>query len=583
MSLNAFPLNLTVLTLHLILNLPLPRSLMAFPFHSSTPPPDHRLSHPLSQLSQAVDSELLESYETHLENSQATPLSRADRNLCVEFVRGLAGPNNDSTSSLRMAPESPLPLSSLLTSSTPRAFHVGTGLSVTTLLSSIIASADSEVLFVTCFWSPSESREIFSDALRTLSERRIASGSKDKVKVRIGFSSSGVWQKLSHPSTPRGKEYLPETWEKLGLPALQELEGLDVGVRSIFYLPFSVLHGKFCIVDRKVLVLPSSNVSWEVWGECASIFEGGIVNTFLKFWKGVWGFGPESEELEDASKEDLLVADLDGAGSIDHSLTPISAPVAMSEFPSNPAITYPTLFIPQPHHRNPRFHLPRPLSCLSPRPAPPIYPQTPQNALILLAIARAERSVYIQTPNLTSQPLIDALATAVRRGVVVELVTCRRMMLLEQIVTTAGAGVTEWCVRRLVKRVVNNGLPDGERGAGGGGGRGLWVYYYSGAVSPKSATHEEHTAGHAMQHAVKSHVKAMIVDNRITVLGSANGDRASWYTSQEVNIAVFSEDFAEVVRRDLVEGLGGRLECVYAGREGECVLGVMARGWREGV
>lgn len=579
MSLNAFPLNLTVLTLHLILNIPLPRSLMAFPFHSSTPPPDPRLSHPLSQ---PVDSELLESYEAHLQNAQANTLSRADKSLCVEFVKGLAGPSNDSTSSLKAVPESPLPLSSLLTSSTPRAFHVGTGLSVTTLLSSIIASAESEVLFVTCFWAPSESREILSDALRTLSERCIASGRREKVKVRIGFSSSGVWQKLSHPSTPRGKEYLPESWEKLGLPPLQELEGLDLGVRSIFYLPFSVLHGKFCIIDRKVLVLPSSNVSWEIWGECASIFEGGIVNTFLKFWKGVWGFGPESEE--ESSKEDLLIGDMDGAGSIDHSLTPISAPVAMSEFPSNPAVTYPTLFIPQPHHRNPRFHLPRPLSCLSSRPAPQLYPQTPQNAFILLAIARAERSVYIQTPNLTSQPLIDALATAVRRGVIIELVTCRRMMLLEQIVTTAGVGVTEWCVRRLVKRVANNGLPDGERGAGGGGGRGLWVYYYSGAVPPKCAAYEEeHTAGHAMQHAVKSHVKAMIVDDRITVLGSANGDRASWYTSQEVNVAVFSEEFAQVVRRDLVGGLGGRLECVYAGREGECVLGVMARSWREGV
>lgn len=581
MSLNASPLNLTIFTLHLILNLPLPRSLMAFPFHSSTPPPDHRSLHPLSQ---AVDSELLESYETHLQNAKANPLSRADKSLCVEFVKGLTGPSNDSSSSLRMTPESPLALSSLLTSSTPRAFHVGTGLSVTTLLSSIIASAESEVLFVTCFWAPSKSREVFSDALRTLSERRLASGAKDKVKVRIGFSSSGVWQKLSHPSTPRGKEYLPETWEKLGLPSLQELEGLDVGVRSIFYLPFSVLHGKFCIVDRKVLVLPSSNVSWEVWGECASIFEGGIVNTFLAFWKGVWGFGPESEESAENSKEDLLIADLDGTGSIDHSLTPISAPVAMSEFPSNPAVTYPTLFIPQPHHRNPRFHLPRPLSCLSSRPALQLYPQTPQNAFILLAIARAEKSVYIQTPNLTSQPLIDALASAVRRGVVIELVTCRRMMLLEQIVTTAGVGVTEWCVRRLVKRVVSNGLPDGERGAGGGGGRGLWVYYYTGAIPPKGITdEEEQTAGHEMQYAVKSHVKTLIVDNRITVLGSANGDRASWYTSQEVNVAVFSEKFAEVVRRDLVEGLGGRLECVYAGREGECVLGETARGWREGV
>lgn len=62
--------------------------------------------------------------------------------------------------------------------------------------------------------------------------------------------------------------------------------------------------------------------------------------------------------------------------------------------------------------------------------------------------------------------------------------------------------------------------------------------------------------------AVKSHVKALIVDGEITVLGSANGDRASWFTSQEVNVAVFDATFAGEVREALVSGLGGRLERV---------------------
>lgn len=397
---------------------------------------------------------------------------------------------------------------------------------------------------------------MFSEALRNLSDNALAKG-KGKVRVRIGFSSSGLLQKLRHPATPKGKEYPPETWAEMGFPAPQELAGLDMAVKSIFYLPFSVLHGKFCIVDRKVLVLPSANVSWEVWGECASIFEGGIVDTFFKFWRGVWGVGDEAR-IEDDEEEDLLL------GSFrDEGLTPIAAPVRMFEFSTNPAKSYPTLFIPQPHHRNPRF--PRPLSFVLPSPPKNKDPmQTPQNAFLLLAIARAEKSIYLQTPNLTSQPLIDALATAVRRGVVVELVTCRKMMLLEQIVTTAGTGITECCVKRLIKRVVANGLPDGERGAGGGGGRGLWVYYYTGAARTET--------GHLMDKAVKSHVKTIVIDGNITVLGSANGDRASWYTSQEVNVAVFAEEFAWQVRRELVIGLGGRLECVYAGREGDVRL-----------
>lgn len=534
----------------------------SFPFHSRSSTPSCRSPNPLGQF---ADSERLQNYENQLETVGSQPLTRSDRNLCEDFINALSPSGGNTT------PESPLPLSTLLTHSTPRSFHVGTGLSVTTLISSIIASAESEVLFVTCFWAPSESRAVLNDALRTLSDNALAKG-KGKVRVRIGFSSSGVLQKLLHPSTPKGRDYPPETWAEMGFPEKDELGGLDMSVKSIFYLPFSVLHGKFCIVDRKVLVLPSANVSWEVWGECAATFEGGIVDTFFQFWRGVWGVEEEAR-MEYEEEEDLLVG-----GSAESHLTPIVASVSMYEFSTNPAATYPTFFIPQPHHRNPRF--PRPLSYLLPPPPKDTDPmQTPQNAFLLLALSRAEKSVYIQTPNLTSKPLMDALVAAVRRGVVVELVTCRRMMLLEQIVTTAGMGVTECCVKKLVKRVVANGLPDGERGAGGGGGRGLWVYYYNGATSAK----QEEESAHPMERAVQSHVKAMIIDGRITILGSANGDRASWYTSQEVNVAVFAEEFAGVVRRELVDGLGGRLECVYAGREGDAMLRGMPRVGRLGV
>ncbi|KAH8147956.1 uncharacterized protein LAJ45_08057 [Morchella importuna] len=540
---------------------------LRFPFHSNsssssaTYQPTNPLSHP-------PDSEHLQSYEQHLSSVNSTQLSEADRSLCEEFISTLS-PADGCT------PDTPLSLTSLLTSSTPRSFHVGTGLSVTTLLSSIIASATTEVLFVTCFWAASESRAVFADALRTLSDTALAKG-KGRIRVRIGFSSSGLLQKLRHPSTPKGKEYPPSTWASMGLPDPRELEGLDMAVKSIFYLPFSVLHGKFCIVDRKVLVLPSANISYEVWGESATIFEGAVVDTFLQFWRGVWGIGEEAR-IEDDEEEDLLLMgdSYKGRHGIED-LTPIAAPVRMHEFSTNPALTHPTLFLPQPHHRHPRF--PAPISHFLP--APPAHKDpmgTPQNAFLLLAVAKAQKSIYIQTPNLTSQPLIDALAAAVRRGVVVELVTCRRMMTLEQVVTTAGAGITEWCVRRLVKRVVANALPEGKRGAGGGGGRGLWVWYYTGAA-------KEVGGGGLMDRAVKSHVKAMIIDGRITVVGSANADRASWYTSQEVNVAVFAEGFAKEVRRELVQGLGGRLESVFRGREdGNPGVGVEARIGRETV
>ena len=53
---------------------------------------------------------------------------------------------------------------------------------------------------------------------------------------------------------------------------------------------------------------------------------------------------------------------------------------------------------------------------------------------------------------------------------------------------------------------------------------------------------------------VQSHLKLTIIDGEITVLGSGNMDRASWYTSQELGIALISKHFAESVREG-VDGL----------------------------
>jgi phosphatidylserine/phosphatidylglycerophosphate/cardiolipin synthase-like enzyme len=62
---------------------------------------------------------------------------------------------------------------------------------------------------------------------------------------------------------------------------------------------------------------------------------------------------------------------------------------------------------------------------------------------------------------------------------------------------------------------------------------------------------------------VKSHLKMVVVDGEITVLGSGNMDRASWFTSQELGVALFGKEVAEGIRGAVDEGLEGRL--VYVG------------------
>jgi phosphatidylserine/phosphatidylglycerophosphate/cardiolipin synthase-like enzyme len=69
-------------------------------------------------------------------------------------------------------------------------------------------------------------------------------------------------------------------------------------------------------------------------------------------------------------------------------------------------------------------------------------------------------------------------------------------------------------------------------------------------------------SGKAEEEPVKSHLKLVIADEEITVLGSGNMDRASWYTSQELGVAFFSAEMAEKIRECVDEGLEGRIQYV---------------------
>ena len=40
----------------------------------------------------------------------------------------------------------------------------------------------------------------------------------------------------------------------------------------------------------------------------------------------------------------------------------------------------------------------------------------------------------------------------------------------------------------------------------------------------------------------RTHIKCSTIDDRVVVLGSGNMDRASWYTSQELGVAIEGED-----------------------------------------
>ncbi|KAH8909248.1 phospholipase D/nuclease [Coniochaeta sp. PMI_546] len=428
----------------------------------------------------------------------------------------------------------------LVSSSTPVQVQLGTGADIyaSTLIPAILA-AQSEVILVTCFWAKSDTLSALSDALdRLASHRRSLIDRGDYVQtlhMHICFSSRSLLQKLFHTSSRHGYTYPSSSWPKvLGLPAAQVLHAgrIELQVKTLFFLPFSVMHPKFLIIDRQRAFIPSCNVSWEAWLEGCVEISGpvivGLLNFFARTWSVDLGFPQPLQEP--------------GLTSIHH-----------CERFSSPASPILTVLLPSSHHRNPNF---RPFPWQAAASPPP----TPLNVALLHLINNSRRSIYVQTPNLTCAAVISALLDALSRGVDVNIVTNRNMMLVEQLLTSGTT--TAWCLRSLLRRYSVDFDSDLEAQLPLPGH--LRVSYFQPRQANKSSmTERRHGLLEAPEEPVHSHLKLTVVDGEHTVLGSGNMDRASWYTSQELGILFQSRDFAVAMMATVSQALEGRLNAVF--------------------
>lgn len=402
-----------------------------------------------------------------------------------------------------------------------RKFTIGSGTNIyNSTIIPALESAQSEIIFVSCFWARSSALDQLSATLVKLSTKaNTRPNGVSKLRVRLCFSSCSLIQKLSHTSSPAGHMYPPSKWQLLGLPHPGDLTGLDLQVKSLFFLPFSVMHPKFVIIDRQRALFPSCNLSYESWLECCLPVSGPVVTTLVDFWHNVWVRSDFPPLPVTASQE-----------------------VSSAPSPSEAFSSCTTILLPSPHHRSPRF---RPFSTAA---SPP---STPLNTYLLHLFATASKSVKLITPNLTSQPVIDALILALERGVDVEVITDRRMMILEQLLTSGT--ITEYCVwkfRRRYRQIVHSRSRRGsatshmEEGQVHRTGKLSVGYFIPGSVYKRS------------------HIKCSVVDEEVIVLGSGNMDRASWYTSQELGVALEGQqvvhDLWRVINGD--EGTYGEVE-----------------------
>ena len=121
-------------------------------------------------------------------------------------------------------------------------------------------------------------------------------------------------------------------------------------------------------------------------------------------------------------------------------------------------------------------------------------------------------------------------------------------MVLEQLLT-AGT-VTEVCVRRLVRQYEKAALRD----------HISWVEE-SRKMGHLSIGYFRYAPERGVEK--KCHIKFTVVDDKVMVLGSGNMDRASWYTSQELGVAIESKELVMQVKEVLSATLQGRVEMYY--------------------
>ncbi|KAH7402186.1 hypothetical protein DE146DRAFT_677169 [Phaeosphaeria sp. MPI-PUGE-AT-0046c] len=435
---------------------------------------------------------------------------------------------------------------SLITTSNLDTFVTGTGSAVYKSLLPLLESTNHELILVTCFWARSETLETLNHVLRHLSNKAIHRGT-DKIRVRLCFSSLSIFQKLFHKQTVAGQTYPAQAWvKKLGLPDPQELRGLDLKTKSVFILPFSVMHPKFILVDRQRVTLPSCNISWEEWFEGAATMTGPVVEQFLNFYFKFWERKNEVPEVQWMAEATSHPPNASGT-------TPTTELLKSAR--SLSAADVSTVFLPSPHRRNPRLN---PLTSMEKMLAPP----TPLNIFILNLFYKAERSIRIQTPNVTAPPVLAALLAALSRGIDVQILTSERLMILEQLVT-AGT-TTSRCISKLIKRYQNLGkkdtrqrrVSDEEAAISPLSPGSLHISYFEPIGGPRTRGHE---GGEPQQ----SHLKMTIVDDEVVVLGSGNLDRASWYTSQELGVAFFDKEVVAKVALAVDEAMQGRSKVVF--------------------
>ncbi|EAA27811.2 phospholipase D/nuclease [Neurospora crassa] len=145
----------------------------------------------------------------------------------------------------------------------------------------------------------------------------------------------------------------------------------------------------------------------------------------------------------------------------------------------------------------------------------------PQNAAWLSALRNATHSVFIQTPTLNAAPLLPAILDACNRGVQVTCYVCLGYNDAGELLPHQN-GHNEMIAHQLY-----SSLPLGTR-------QNLHYYWYVAKDQTKPLVQSKGLRS--------CHIKLMVVDGHVGIMGNGNQDTQSWFHSQEINVMIDSEE-----------------------------------------
>ncbi|KAI9690844.1 MAG: hypothetical protein M1822_008463 [Bathelium mastoideum] len=447
-------------------------------------------------------------------------------------------------------------------------------------MSNLIARAEKEVFLATNYWMDSDATWLITDSLRELSRRAGERG--EKAIVKLMYDRGNIKQILDNHQKVGVSVY---TGENVRLPSPEEIPNIDIEVVNYHRPPLGTFHSKFMVVDRKFAVVSSNNIQKNDNVEMMIHLEGPIVDSFYETSLISWGntldpplpshstpaaqgglptfsqqsstnsSKPDIPETGNARSLDQVTADgqnerlsehlpgdphydADIAGEVRRMQSSMSAnenegimDVISRHLNQNtkdnrkatadppPPGHEPTPYIPHPVHK------PFPIAMVNRKPfgAPnhsSVY--NPQNEAWLSAIRNAKRTIFIQTPDLNAAPLLPALIDAVKRGIVVTYYVCLGYNDAGELLPMQG-GHNEGVANKLYKQLES--AEERER---------LNIHYYVAA--------DQNLPIHNSFKSRSCHIKILIADSQLGIMGNGNQDAQSWYHSQEVNVMVDDEE-----------------------------------------